>query len=406
MLRLKQTAFTAAVIACALTPQPSDAGQPQPLGTFVRQTLALHPAVKAAEKAVEAAKARNIAAGQYPHNPELEVGYEDAAERSKDIGLSQTFDVWGRTSANVGVATAAIRAAEASQSLVRAEVLKRLLAALGELAMQRHRRDLAEKRLKLSQTFLSLIERSAAAGDVGQSALLSARTNLSNARLRVAALSADMAGAEAALIALTGEARDDWPAPPDILLVGSVPPSPPNVTKVPELRLAKAEYNVGRAAVNVADKERLPDPTVGLRVGKDGDANLFGLSLSMPLPVWNQGLGERLSAAREAAAREFRVADTERRIRARLTGAEKRLKVSLIAVRRWRSQVAPVLRQQEELLATLSRVREINALDYVQQLNQLFETKTLGIELEAALWTAWVSRLRAGAQLETWLETL
>jgi len=34
------------------------------------------------------------------------------------------------------------------------------------------------------------------------------------------------------------------------------------------------------------------------------------------------------------------------------------------------------------------------------------ETEALGIELEQSLWSAWIDRLRAGANLLTWVEEL
>jgi len=174
----------------------------------------------------------------------------------------------------------------------------------------------------------------------------------------------------------------------------------------PELQLARASLAASKAGIVLADKSRLPNPTVGFRIGDEGESTLYGLSFSIPIPVWNRGTAEKLAASEDAAASEFLVGDTRRRLHARLITAERNFRAGATVITKWRSNTAPALRDQEQLIQRLVEAREINSLQYLQQLDQLIGTEELGIELEEALWRAWVIRLRAGAQLRTWVEEL
>jgi len=389
----------------ALPPSFVYAQDNQPLGNFLQQTLALHPAVKAAEKNLAKANASKIAARQYPHNPEIDAGFEDAEEQTKEIGISQTIDVWGRGKSRVNAATAEIEIASAEYDLIKVELLERLLSALGDNQKQLELQRLAQKRLVLSDRFLTLIQKFQQAGDIGKADVLTAEVNKSNAELQVAAAEAEVAFAQRDLVALVGERRDSWPLPIDVMQ-SSLDQFKPGLDKTPELRLARAILTASKVGIDLADKNWRPDPTIGVRVGEEGETNVVGLSLSIPLPVWNRGTGEKLAASADAAGKEFLVVDAERRLRARLTTAEQGLGSALSAIKRWRNHTVPTMKNQEKLLNRLAETREIGALEYLQQLNQLIETEALGIDLEQALWSAWITRLRAGANLYVWAEEL
>ena len=62
------------------------------LHEFIEQVSADHPALKAAEASLAAARARAKGQSRPIYNPEIEVGYENASEVTKEVGLTQTFD--------------------------------------------------------------------------------------------------------------------------------------------------------------------------------------------------------------------------------------------------------------------------------------------------------------------------
>jgi outer membrane protein TolC len=104
---------------------------------------------------------------------------------------------------------------------------------------------------------------------------------------------------------------------PNLELPASVVPSSPQLLTPPddgwraqilihnhELAVAR---NIGkRASVNaqLLDAERVPDPTVGLKFGRerDGQERIFGLQLTIPLPGSGRGASARAGAAQADAA--------------------------------------------------------------------------------------------------------
>jgi len=389
----------------AFAPTITVAQQTQSLNAFINQTIELHPAIKAAERALSKALAERAAAGQYPNNPEFEIGYEKAGEKTTEFGISQTVDVWNRRGAYSTVADANVAAARARYDLLETELLEGLLLALGEIRKQHGKLRLAQKRLSLSEKFLEVTRRFVAAGDSGQNDLLAAEINKSNAELQVAAVQSDLAEAQRSLIELVGQDRNLWPIPPRVD-PGLSMKFESNTDKAPELRLAQAILAMSKAGITVADKERLPDPTIGVSIGEEGESTLYGLTFSVPIPVWNRGTAEKLAASEGAAESEFLVADTRRRLHARSITAERNFNTALAVVVKWRRQTAPALLDQERLIGRLIESREINSLEYLQQLNQLIGTEELGMDLEESLWRAFVVRLRVGSQLRNWLENM
>ena len=70
---------------------------------FVRDILAIHPALQAAEAALEAARARERSADRPRYNPSLGLDAEKAAARIYQAQISQTVDWAGKKKAAYAV---------------------------------------------------------------------------------------------------------------------------------------------------------------------------------------------------------------------------------------------------------------------------------------------------------------
>jgi outer membrane protein TolC len=119
-----------------------------------------------------------------------------------------------------------------------------------------------------------------------------------------------------------------------------------------ELAVARAAAQRSRLAAQRLDAERLPDPTLGLKVAsdRDGSERIVGLQLSLPLPGAARAAGARagLAEAEAAAAREalaLRKVETE---------ARRTFSLARGAYEQWRRQ-ADVARRMEENADLLDR---------------------------------------------------
>ncbi|SDD65823.1 TolC family protein [Kordiimonas lacus] len=376
------------------------------LHEFIEQVSADHPALKAAEAALAAARARAKGQSRPIYNPEIEVGYEDGAEVTKEIGLSQTFDWSGKRKARTLVGRAGIDAAEASYAIAKKALLSDILEALSEYQTASSLLDVAERREDLSRQFLDLAARRHKAGEMPQAELLTARLALAEARAAKNEAMLVLSSAEERLAAISGQDRDVWPRLTGAPLHTVIVPETTDYERLPELRLAQAQSEIARARIRVAKSERMPDPTVGVRVGEEGSSSLVGLSASIPIPIRNSYRDQVDAAGSDFLEVQQNYYAENRRVRARYDASLKRYLAASQAWSLWQDQGAEPLKEQRLLLGKLLDARQIGAIDYLIQLNQTFATEEASVELNGRLWNAWFDWQDAGATVEEWLETI
>ncbi|PHS69458.1 MAG: hypothetical protein COB22_08825 [Cycloclasticus sp.] len=376
------------------------------LTEFIYQTTEGHPSLLAAEAALRAARARARGRAKPLYNPELEVGYESAEVTTKEIGISQAFDWSGKRGARAAVGRAEVQGAEAQYELAVKFLQTQILQALASFQAARQERALAGERVTLNEKFLSLTERRSHAGDVTRSELLTAELALAEAKATLFEAANALSIAEEQLIAVAGERRQIWPqltgAPPTT--AGSTVEA--SIEDLAEIRLALAQTEISRAQIRVAKTDRIPDPTVGLRVGEEGRSTLVGLSISMPIPIRNSYRSEVVAAGADLAQAQQGYFYLRQQISARLEATKSRFLAADEAWRSWQAGGAAPLEEQRILLGELLNAREIGALDYLIQLNQTFATETASIELNERLWTAWFDWQDANGSTREWLEKI
>lgn len=408
--KLYWLAWIATIFLGALLPDvfvsPAHAeGQRPVLHEFIQRTLAEHPTLAAARARTEAARARLQASKAPLYNPDLEVGYENGQDETKDIGVSQTLDWSGKRDARAKQKGHALTGAQAALAAARRDLLAELLTALAEYNQRRELAALTDRRRKLAAELTALADRRHAAGDLPRSELLASRLELQRASVQSAKAKASLLESEERLVAATGQRGALWPRLDDT--PGSLPALGTITFKdLPEVRQAEAALSRAQAGVRVARKNRLPDPTIGVRGGRDNDETLVGLRLSIPLPIRNSRHAEVVAASQDARASEGELSDIRRQVTARLESAYRGYEITHMAWREWEATGTTDLQQQTALLQRLLQVGEIGTIDYLVQLNQTFDTETTAIELRGQLWQRWFLALAAAGRLGTWTETL
>ena len=396
----------AAVLGCILLLTLDGANAaPQPaLASWVGAVLDTNPRARAAQSALDAAQARERAADQPLYNPELEVEYEDASDVTKTLGLSQAIDWSDKRGARTRVATLERERLVAGLAGVRQELAAELLTALADYHTADELLTLAEQRRALMQRFLKLTEQRRQAGDLGQVELDLARLAATESSLQWARLRGIRAQAEQALRAIADRGAVGWPTLPDIPGLARLDDSQLDVLleQLPALRAARAQMAMARAAVEVSRRQRRADPTFGLRGGREGEENLLGLSLSIPLHLRNTFTAEVDVANADAIQVEQDAQDRYRRSRARLIATAQRFEISRTAWDDWLQTGQGSLESQTQLLERLWRAGELSTSDYLVQLKQTLDTRTAAVELRGSLWQAWFEWLAASGKTESW----
>lgn len=384
--------------------QAADASGPHRLIDIVDQAIQSNPEILAARAAVDAAQSQFAGSALPLNNPELELEGERTDINTYRLGISQTLDWHDKQGALQQVAKT--RVAAARQRLEALELTKtaELLATIGDIVTQRQISQLAIERSEALARFAQLAERRHSAGDIPRAELELARLSLAEARMEQARIAAALVEAESTFFALSGRALSQDIKLPDRLETEKPPADDASIARRhPAVKSAHASSQIARARIRAADQGRKADPTVGLAAGREGQENLIGLSLSIPLQVRNDFRHEVAAAQAESLQAEQEAQQVFRHTLARLQTAGQRYQLMADAWALWASQGKTSLQQRLALLERQWQAGELGSTDYLLQIQQSLETRIAATELQGERWRAWVDWLSASAGLDDWL---
>ncbi len=95
---------------------------PPAMTAFAARILQTHPRVQAAQAELEAARARERAAGSALYNPTLGAEYEDGELRRQSVGINQRIDLGGKRDARQSVASSETQSAVQSLAFIPQQV--------------------------------------------------------------------------------------------------------------------------------------------------------------------------------------------------------------------------------------------------------------------------------------------
>ncbi|MCG8394491.1 MAG: TolC family protein [Pseudomonadales bacterium] len=390
----------------AVCASPSALADTADWARWVRQQVEQLPASRAIDARQTQWLAENRDAAQPLYNPALNIGYEDSAEQTKTLGLSQTLDWSGKARARRDATQIRDAMARLRTDKARADLLARSLAALVAYDAASARLQAAREQERQLMELADLIRRRQQAGDVGQ---VDARlTLLSVGQAQQALAEAEAAATRAVtrlreVLALSSPA---YPLPAQSLVQSLSRSVDDRLAANYDLQLARQQLALAEQGVAVADKQRNSDPTLDVRIGKEGDADLWGLDLSLPLKVFNTGKAAYQQALADSEARRALLEKTRNDIRARLDGALDNFRQQQRRWEAWQKLAEPRLDDNDALLKRVWQQGELTTQNYLLALNQSLDTRLSGIALREAMQQAWIEWLQQSAQLEAWLNTL
>ncbi|HET8898326.1 MAG TPA: TolC family protein [Rhodanobacteraceae bacterium] len=381
---------------------------PPALQAALQSVWRTSPEVIAAGAERDAARARAAAAARPLYNPEIELAAENADVKTRTVGLRLALDVSGKRRARAAQGEAASQAAEARYALARRALATRWLGAWSAAALAAQQQALGETQLGLMQRFDRLAAERLAVGDISRPERELAALALAEHRMQQAALLGDAAAARAALTVIGGVPMASLPALP----TGLPPASSAYAARAAESTLplaeARAEQARADAGVEVARRARVPDPSLSLVGGRVQSGPLtdqvIGVTLSIPLPILDNGSASVTAAEAEANAAAARVRVAEQSVRAAVLEAEARydaLRAALVSIRHG---PADTFAPRAALLEKLWRAGEIDTADYLVQLKQGLDTRLSALQLESRMWQAWFDYLAAAGRLSDWVD--
>jgi len=408
---LRGAASFAVLATLALAAQSSRAETEAPpqltLSEALQRAFASSPVVQARRAEVRRAEARLLGARPYPLNPEIEFSAGDRrgpGETSTDrsIGISQEIQIGGQRRKGVATVEAAV---EAARSVFEREL--RLLAASVEQAFAetlraRELNEIAVADVELARQLLRFSVRRLEAGSGTQVELNLARSTTGQTERALRLSESAEETARNRLSELIG-----LPAEAGLRVVGEQPMPEDRMLQLEEL-LASAiqnradlaalhhEAESAERAIELSRSLRIPNVRLGaFYEEEEGTDEIKGVSLSVPLPLFNRNQGEVAQAQAEAERLAAEGSATELAVRREVADALAQYRSAREAARSLRDLVVGTLEENLTLLQKALDAGKVGASDVLvfrrefvegqrQYVEALFEAQSARIALDLA----------------------
>jgi cobalt-zinc-cadmium efflux system outer membrane protein len=285
------------------------------LKTALQRALAASPRLTAAERDVGIATGQRIQAGALI-NPELSYEqdnsfgsgiYRGTKSAETTLQISQLFELFGKRDARIAVGQAGIETAAIERKAVRLEVLSETAVAFLSVLGAQRRIQILDEQIAAIDKLTPLLQRRVDAGasspaEIGRAEVASAlvkadrervRSTLASARRELAVLMGDTS---ARFQSVSGR-LDELGRPPSFQAVVTA------IDSNPQLMRWTAIYAQRNAEFLLARLKPYPDVRVsaGWRHFNETNDDAVRLSLSIPIPVFDQNQGNILSAQESLA---------------------------------------------------------------------------------------------------------
>lgn len=378
--------------------------EPLVLSNFIKSQLLQHPDLIAAKADIQSAKSALRASDQAIYNPEIEFDYEDAADKTQTVGISQTIDWGDQQGSRTSMAQAELDKAKANYSMQIQSLISRLLTGLAENQTNIKLAELSNESLALMQEFKQIAEQRYQAGDLNLVELNLARLAYNQALMEQATTLSNATQAAEQLRALLGSLPANLPVLPEQLPAPKLNADLETfLQQLPLIRAQLAQLQVARQQVELRKSEKAWDPTISVTAGTEGKEDLIGFNLSIPLNIRNSYSAEVDAAQQDLIAIEQRAQLAYRDARGELIVATARYNNLLNAWNNWREHSRNRVAQQLSLIKQLWQAGDISAADYLLQLKQALETQATGLELRNQLWQVAFDWMRLTASIDNWL---
>lgn len=398
------------LFTCALLLSPTaGANEQQKLENWLSQVVQQHPRLQATQAAADKATAELRAADQPLFNPELELEYEQAGVDTKTAGITQSIDWGDKRFAQTRVADYKLQLSLTELTVAQQKLTAEILLALATYQASIDTLRVIEKRSDSMSQFFRIAKQRYQAGDLAEIELALAQLASSEASFELAGARSELIINKQNLYMVLGNGANapltSLPIMSDVPSNSEYPIKDSNqlLDRLPEMRLAITRMNIARAEIKLRQSEQRPNPSIGIKTGKEGSDNLTSLSFSMPLFVRNNLSAEVHAARLLLIQREYEATSTRQRLLAQLTSAEQTLQVNRQAWAQWEATGGQHLLRKEKLLGRLWKAGELSTADYLVQLKQSLDTEESVIRQRAQLWQSWTQWLIASGDIAKWI---
>lgn len=291
------------------------------LGGALRRALTANPKLVAADREIGIASGKHLQAGAIP-NPELVLeldgafgtgDYRGLNSAEKIIGVGQLIELGGKRAARIAAGAAELRSAQWRREAVRLEILSDTAVAFFNVLGAQRRVEILDEQIAALDRLVPLLQKRVDAGASSPGEIARARVAADLVRAERARMQAALAVARRELAVLMGTPAATIPhAVGGLTQIGRLPPfqdllreldKNPQLVRWTAVRAQKdAELLSARLKpvpdlkIDVAWKHIREPVELGAR-----NNQALRLGASIPIPVWDQNLGNIAAAQHERA---------------------------------------------------------------------------------------------------------
>lgn len=377
---------------------------------FIDQVWKNSPLIQQAEAKLKAARAQAKADSRWRYNPELTLDSEDkeGVDRTNLIGISQKIDWNGKFRASAKTAKLELQVAIAERDNAYQKIAVDALSAMADYQAAKTASALWSERARLMQRFASHAKYAFKAGGLDQGEYDLAKSALSEALIKKSDAESLLAESQLTLESAIGFSNNDLDALPAFPRV--LPEIAMNedavdevILGLPAIRMLQSRQDAQRSSISRAQKNRLADPTVTLKGGKDEGADIIGISVSIPLNIINSYGAEVDVAKNRATARNESLKAAIFSAKSRLYNRKKTYESLANAWNSLEKNGDNSHNHEIEALDYKLKLGGISASDYLTQVRQFLDTRVAANDLHRKAWKAWFYWLAASGNIEKWL---
>ena len=326
--------------AIVLAPMICSAGDAISLDQLVAEALARNPEVNVYSAEIAAAKGERRTAGEW-QNPEAST--ESGAKIVRDyhgntlgdgilwtLGATQTFEYPGRVTLRKAIASRQIALADLGLEGFRSALAARVRAAAFRAALGKAKAGAADEIAKRFDDLATVLQQRPAAGVAQQADVRIIEASAISLKRRPLEAQREMQSAIHELNQLRGASVNSPLAPPDVdLALRPLPQVAALLFTARErnydIRTRVVEFEQQGYKIRLALNERWPAVRVGpFAHNERADTNeyLFGITASLPLPLWNMNTGKIESEKARAAKVEAELTALVREVERKVADAE------------------------------------------------------------------------------------
>lgn len=350
------------------------------------------------------AKFEKEAYSQSLYNPEIQADYKNSEENEFSIGISRTIDFSNRRQLSKKYGQMRLLSAQANAKEIERQLLFEAISALVELRKQQQLEQMYLQQKQLLSQLSKDIQEKVRLGELGKLDSQVSEIAMANFLSQISKQLLDLNSAkEQANIWFSNNESLPKALPKALIAKIKAPFFENLIEQAPQILLAQSRVNLLKADWKRVAALNKSDPTVGVNVGKEGDANTVGITFSMPLNIGND-----YSAANSAKHSEFLEQDYQLAIARKLMKLEFKKEFSAYtqlfdSYQDWKTIASESIKSNEKLLVNLWQEGEITTSEFVVANQQRLNALKSGIELQNNLYKQYIKWLSTSNQLRNWL---